>query len=327
MAIAVTGGCGFLGLNCAELLLERGAEVLLFDRRPDLPADARQTFDALPGNYTYVSGDINDADALRQLCQDFSISSMLHAAVITPGAQREHDDALHIVNVNLMGTLQVLQIARDYNIRLLYPSSASVYGDNAYDDPLLEEASTIPIPNTMYAIAKYAAERSCLRAAQLWDMDVRVARVGAAFGAWEHASGVRDTLSAPMLTTALALRGEEVRLPRPGPRDWVYSRDVATALIALLEAPQPRYALYNISAGVRWNVADWCEKLRMHFPDFRYRVVDDPAEANVHTGARDRSPLATERLQEDIYKPVFDLEAAFTDYMQWVEQHSDFWLP
>ena len=157
-------------------------------------------------------------------------------------------------------------------------------------------------------------------------MDVVVGRVGAAFGPWERDTGVRDTLSAPMLTSRLAVQGKEAVLPRPGPRDWVYSRDIAHALVTLSEARSLSHDVYNISAGVRWNVADWCEKLKATYPAFSYRIANNHAEVNVTFGSRDRSPLAIDRLNADVMAPQYGLDDAFEDYMAWIESSSDFWM-
>jgi nucleoside-diphosphate-sugar epimerase len=268
-----------------------------------------------------------DKDALASLFEAYAIDHVFHAAVITPGLAREKQDSDLITRVNLLGTLNVLQAARHHaRGRFVYPSSASVYGANAYGHDTLDEATTIPIPSAFYAISKYAAERSVLRAKELWGMDVVVGRVGAAFGPWERDTGVRDTLSAPMLASRLAVQGKEAVLPRPGPRDWVYSRDIAHALVALSEADALRHDVYNISSGVRWNVADWCDKLLAKYPAFVYRISDDPTEVNVTFGDRDRSPLAVERLKADVMTPQYGLDSAFADYMGWIERSSDFWM-
>lgn len=327
MPTLITGGLGFIGLNIAEHLLKKGKAIVLFGLKSDLPKDAVDTFAGLAGTYETVQGDVLDSEAVESLFRSYAIDHVFHAAVITPGLAREKQDSERITRVNLLGTLNVLQAAhRHARGRFVYPSSASVYGANAYGHDYLDEETTIPIPNAFYAISKYAAERSVLRAKELWGTDVVVGRVGAAFGPWERDTGVRDTLSGPMLASRLAVQGKEAVLPRPGPRDWVYSRDIAHALVALSEANTLTHDVYNISGGVRWNVADWCDKLQAKYPAFSYRIADDHAEVNVTFGDRDRSPLAIDRLKADVMTPQYGLDSAFADYMGWIESSSDFWM-
>lgn len=327
MNTMITGAGGFVGLNVAEALLREGRDVVLFDARPALPDDARETFDALPGRATYVRGDVLDDSAVAAVLAEHDVDRVLHMAVITPGLDRERRHAQRIVEVNLMGTMAVIEAARAHGVRrFVYPSSASVYGHASFDDALLEEATTHPIPDAFYAISKYAAERGVLRAGELWGLPAVAARVGAVFGPWEHETGLRDTLSGPMQATRSALRGEEVVLPRPGPVDWVYARDVAGALIALLDTETTRHPVYNVSGGTRWTVADWCARLLEAYPGFSYRFAEPGEAPTIAMGPRDRSPLAIDRLREEIYRPRFDLSTAFDDYRAWIDARSAFWL-
>jgi nucleoside-diphosphate-sugar epimerase len=327
MPTLITGGLGFIGLNIAETLLGQGKHIVLFGLQTDLPEDAKKVFAGLPGTYEVVPGDVLNSEVVGSLFRSYAIEHVFHMAVITPGLSREKQDSERITRVNLLGTLNVLQAARQHaSGRFVYPSSASVYGANSYGHDYLDEQNTIPIPNAFYAISKYAAERSTLRAKELWGTDVVVGRIGAAFGPWERDTGVRDTLSGPMLASRLAAQGKEAVLPRPGPRDWVYSRDIAQALVALSEASSLTHDVYNISGGVRWSVADWCEKLEAKYPAFSHRISDNHTEVNVAFGNRDRSPLAIDRLTADVMTPKYGLNEAFDDYMRWIDDSSDFWM-
>ena len=326
MSTLITGAAGFVGLNLTESLLRRGDDVVVFDARPDLPSDATDAFRDLPGSLAYVRGDVLDADAMLAAVTEHGVRRFVHAAVITPGPDRETRDFQTIAEVNYLGTVRAIDAAvRGEVERFLYPSSASVYGDTSFEEPTLKEDVTHPVPNAVYGIAKYAAERTALRAHDLFGLDARVARIGAVFGPWEHPTGLRDTLSGPMLASRLAHHGEEVVLSRPGPRDWVYARDVAGALAAILDAEDPPHRLYNVSSGIRWTMQDWCEHAAAHDPSFRWRLADDPAEANVRFGPRDRSPLDVERLTSELYRPRFGLAEAYDDYRSWIEERSDFW--
>lgn len=327
MTTLITGAAGFVGLNLSEKFLSRGRKIVMFDASAALPEDAVSTLGKYGTDHTYIQGDVLDGEFVRGVLKDHAITHVIHAAAITPGDERERQHAKRVMQVNLMGTLEVIEASLDHGVeRLLYPSSASVYGDSSYDDELLDEVDTTPLPRATYAISKYAAERYVLRARELWGLEAVVARVGAVFGPWEHDTGVRDTLSGPMLASRLAVLGQEAILPRPGPRDWVYSRDVSEAFFQILDKPDLNHQLYNVSGGKRWTVEDWCKKLAEAFPDFTYRIADDLEEPNVTFGPKDRSPLSVERLESDVMTPSFGLDAAFSDYMAWIEEHSDFWI-
>jgi len=327
MSVLITGGSGFIALNLAEVLLNIGEEVVLFSRHSP-PEIALRSFHSHRGKLHVVRGDVRDRNSLERTFQEFHVDRVFHAAVITADQERERKEFRSIIEVNLLGTVEVMEASRRVGVRrFVYLSSSSVYGRNAFQLSILDEEETLPLPETLYAVTKYAGERTSLRFRGLWSMDLVVARVGTVFGPWERDTGVRDTLSPQMQTMQMALQGREAILPGVGRRDWVYSRDVAEALVAIVETKQPRYDVYNIGPGVEWTVEEWCGRLKEAYPRFSYRFASEGEEANVNYHLpRDRAPFSVRRLAEDIgFRPRFGLDEAFTDYMEWVKHFPAFW--
>ena len=325
MSFLITGGHGFIGLNIAERLLAEGEYVVLFGLG-SLPVSARAEFSSLPGTLITAEGDVCEPARLDRVFADHGVEGVVHGAAITAGPERERSDPTTIMYVNLTGTITALEVARRHNTRrFICLSSCSIYGESDYDVPECDEATTLPVPVNLYAISKYAAERAALRYGRQWDMDVLVARPTEAFGPWERDTGVRDTLSAPLQVTRLAIQGRQAVLPRAGRRDWGYSRDIARAVVALLRAKNPSFDVYNVSSGTQWTIAAWCDKLVEKYPEFSYRLAAEDESPNVdYYDPRDRSPLAIERLTEDIgFTPEFALESSFDDYMGWITSHTD----
>lgn len=325
MTVLVTGGSGFVGLNVLQHLLERGDAVVNLSLAPPPPA-AQRLFGTLPGTLHSEVGDVCDAAAVERVFAAHRPARVVHGAVITAGPERERTDAASIVAVNLQGTLHVLEAARRHGVaRFVYPSSGSVYGDSAYAHPVLTEDETLPQPVTLYGITKYAAERTTLRWRELHGLDAVAARLGIVFGRWEHATGQRDTLSPLYHLTRMARAGTEAVLPNAGRRDWVYAPDVAAGLVALLDAPAPRHAVYHVAAGAEWSAEAWCERLQARYPGFRFRIAGDTHDAAVNVSlhpATLRAPLSAARLQGELgVVPRFGLAAAFADYLDWLERH------
>ncbi len=323
MTVLITGGTGFVGLNIAEALVQRGTPVLLFDIGAP-PDEAVRELSEGGTPVHFVQGDIRDRAALDAAITTHRVEQAVHAAVITAGADREARDAATIVEVNMLGTVAMLEAALQHGLtRLVYLSSSSVYGDNSFEDAQLDEAATPALPNTLYSISKYAGERMALRYRDLRGLDVVCARLSAAFGPWERDTGFRDTLSPPFRSTLAALRGETVTLPRPVNRDWVYGRDVAAAVTILLERERFAHRVYNVGPGAEFATSDWCALLAKRFPDFSW-AIDGGADTTLW-GDRDRKPLAIDRLTSDLdYTPRYRIAEAFDDYMSWLDRHPGF---
>ena len=319
--ILLTGGAGFVGLNVAEQLLARGEAVLVLDLKPP-PA-------ALGGNPLFAQGDVADRAFVQEVFGTHPIDRVIHTAAITAGPERDAREPRRIAEVNFLGTLNVLEAARQSKVsRFVHASTGALYGAAGVgvDEPLDEERHR-PVPESMYGITKYAAERACLRLAALWSFDVRIGRLALADGRREHASGVRDRLSPPTEIARIALAGGEAVFPALGATDYIYGPDVARALIALLDAEKPKRRLYHLATGAAWALPEWCELLAARFPKFRWRESQRTAECNVlPLSPATRTRFSNRRLVEDLgYAPRFPPALAIDDYVNWLEAHPE-WL-
>ncbi len=327
MASLVTGSSGFIGLNVVEALLARGDEVVGFSDTP-LPLRALQEFARLPGKLRVVEGDVTEPGQIDAAMALHRIDRVIHGAAITAGLERDASDPQRIAAVNLGGTLNVLAAARKHNIkRFVHVGTGAAYGSaGLLDGGLLDEEAHTPRPVSMYGITKYAAEGSCLRLGELWNIEAVVGRLAMVYGCWEYETGLRDQMSLPLQALRVAARGAEAVAPSGGElRDWIYAPDVASALVMLLDAKSLAHTVYNIGTGAPFTLADWCEKLRAAFPGFRYRLSDNAAEWNViPLAAAGRSPFAAQRIRTDLgFRPEFLLDRAFDHYVAWWRAHPD----
>ena len=320
MTVMITGGCGFVGLNIAHHLLAKGQDVLIVDRNP-IPGQVAFQADALPGKLTVATADVTDRQVIETSIRAYGVNAVVHGAAITAGLEREASQSDQIVEVNLIGTIRVLEAALSCGVsRVVQLGTGSVFGSSVKAQGWLDEVTDIPVPDSMYGITKYAAERTAIRFRNTRGLNVTVARLGVVFGRYEYDTGVRDTLSAPLALAKLAQKSQHARVYAGLPDDWVYAEDVAIAVDLLLQQRQTA-DVYQVSAGATWSVGAWCERLKNIYPDFTYELVHQQADADVGrlTPTR-RPPFSIARLSRDVeYEPRFLLEKAFDDYMQWHE--------
>ena len=321
MRVLVTGATGFVGLNVVEALLARGDHVVAFDAAP-LPPGGDAALSEFGGRVEVVTGDVRDLEAVARAMS--GCDTLIHAAAITAGFEREQRDPHLIVDVNVKGTVNAMNAAREAGIgRIVHFSSSGVYGESSFEHEVLHEDSAMPLPDSLYTITKYAGERIALRHRALHGLDLVCLRPGYVFGPWERNTGVRDTLSPVLQVSVAAARGEEAVLPRPCLRDWVYSRDIADSAVALLEADDPKSVVYNSAGPESWTLESWCERLVRRVPGFAYRIGND---SNVElNNPRDRGILDMSRLKADAgFVPRYGLDESFDDYMDWIGRQPDF---
>ena len=332
MTFLVVGGSGFIGLNVIEVLLASSEQVISLDKSP-IPPAAMNVFSKLPGKFTSIQLDITNTEDVDRVVSGADVDVVFYGAAITAGVEREISDPLSVFDVNVIGLLNVLKAAcRAPSVnRIINISSGSAYGNGGFGDTgwkdSLDEFGTREDPQTLYAISKYAGERVALRMGELLKKRVINVRLSAIFGRWEYDTGVRDTLSAPMQATLLALKGATALIDRKEERDWTYSRDVARALYKLANHKNVNSSLYNISSGKTWSVFDWCALLKMSYPDFNYRLCEFGEVPNIDLfGARDRIKMSPDRFLCDIgYTLSEDLNEIFKDFKIWLNESNGFW--
>jgi len=319
--ILLIGGCGFVGLNIAEALLRQGHNVTLLDRHA-LPTAAAAAFGALSGRLTTGIVDVTRPDTVAPYLRD-GADGMVLGAAITAGLAREAAAPEAILAVNLGALPGLLRLARDAAVgRVLNLSSAAAYGAGPGDTPLDEAGPACP--TGLYAITKLAGEGVCDRLGALWGLDVISLRLSAVFGPWEHATGLRDTLSPPFQVMRAAAAGTPALLPRPGLRDWVYAPDVAEAVAMLLAAERPRQRLYNVTGAVPWPLLGWGQALRrVPRPGFACLLAEggEVPTIDLH-GTADRAPLSSSRLDGEFgWRARYGAAAAAAHFEAWWLAH------
>jgi UDP-glucose 4-epimerase len=330
MAVLVTGGTGFVGMNVLEALLERGEHVVSLDAGAPPPAAGR-ALAAHSRALVLETGSVLNAELLEDLFRRHGIERVIHAAAVTSGPDREARDPETIMEVNMRGTLNVLRSARMHDIRrVIYVGSGAAYGETLYRLPRLYEESP-SVPATLYSITKHAAERTCMRMKALWQLDVACVRLGTVIGPWERDTGARDNYGTHTQLAGHALAGRSALLTaREIQRDWVYSRDVADALVELAYAPKLDHALYNVSSGSVWEapIRTWCEVLGRAFPRFSYRVAAAGEQPTIWYTDRDRGLMDIGRLARDIdFKPRYPMTEAYAAFVEWIRKTPDFVQP
>jgi UDP-glucose 4-epimerase len=321
MRILAFGGTGFVGLNIAAVLLERGHAVTLFDRA-GLPPGAKKEFAAHGDRLTAIQGDVTDSQTVEAVIAA-GYEAIILAAAITAGPEREASDPETILRVNLLAQTPILIAARRLGVkRIINLSSAAAYGASAFRSMLLDEATPCD-PASLYAITKFASEKVAARLAGLWQCEIISVRLSAVFGPWERTNDVRDTPSPQAQILAALQDGREAILVRPGVRDWIYAVDVAEALTLLIEASKPKHQLYNISTGVEWSALQWGRELAALHSGFICRLTDagEAATVDLHSPA-DRAPLSVSRMAEEFgWRARFGCADSAADLSAWWTAH------
>jgi UDP-glucose 4-epimerase len=234
----VTGGAGFIGSHVAEALLARGDEVHVLD---SLVTGSREK---VPDGAELHVGDIrSDTEGLFDEVRPELVCHLAAQADVNTSVERPEYDA----EVNVWGTLQVLQAARAHGAHLVFSSTGgAIYGEN--DGRPTEDAPRRPI--SPYGISKLAGEEYLEGWNRLFGSHHVVLRFSNVYGPRQEShleGGVVAIFLERMISaedTAIYGDGEQTR-------DFVYVGDVVAAVLA---ATEHEGGIYNIGTGVETSV-------------------------------------------------------------------------
>lgn len=241
--ILITGGAGFIGSHTADLLLQAGHRVTIYD---NLSTGKIINLDLLHPQLEFVPGDILDYKAL--LIQIKRCDAICHLAAL-PSVQKSIEDPLHSLKVNTLGFLHVLQGIREAQkpIRLVYASSAAIYGGTktlpcSDDSPLLAPALS------PYALEKANNERYADLYANLFGIKSLALRYFNVYGPRQDPSSPYSGVISKFIRCYQ--KQEEITIWGDGQqsRDFIYVADIARANLAALQSD---YAgVLNIATGI-----------------------------------------------------------------------------
>lgn len=161
MKFLVTGGAGFIGSNIVEELLKRDYDVRVLD---NFATGKRENLKEFEKDIEMFEGDIRSFHTVIQAVRNVDV--ILHQAAL-PSVPRSINDPITSNEVNVVGTLNILEAAKEHNVkRVVYASSSSVYGDNP---ELPKHEGMMPNPLSPYAVSKLAGEKYCNVYSRIWN--------------------------------------------------------------------------------------------------------------------------------------------------------------
>jgi UDP-glucuronate 4-epimerase len=179
----VTGGAGFIGSTLCERLTGQGREVVCLDNFCDYydPALKRNNLRDLlkKKNFRLLEADIRDAETLRRVFREHRFDTVVHLAA-QPGVRLSLQDPNLYMDVNVKGTVNVLEAARETGVRkLVFGSSSSVYGASR-SIPFREDGELFPI--SPYGVSKRTGELLCATYRHLYGISMTVLRFFTVYG-------------------------------------------------------------------------------------------------------------------------------------------------
>jgi UDP-glucose 4-epimerase len=323
MNILITGGAGFIGSHLSERFLRDGYSVCVLDNFDDLYdtrlkeknvelCRARAAESGEP--YELVEGDVRDEELVRELVDD---ADMVYHQGGVAGVRRSAERPREYNQVNVDGTLNILEAARDADVdRIVYASSSSVYG-KPIDLPYDEHHPTTPV--SPYGVSKLAGERYCCCYNEVYGLPTVALRYFTVYG--------------PRMRPDMAISNFVSRCSNGKPpvvygdgsqtRDFTYITDVVEANMCLTGTSTANGEAINIGSSVTIDIRTLAEEVRDQLAPELELVHEERHDADAeHTHAEVSKA-------EDLlgYEPSHTIREGVGKYIEWYRNNREWYEP
>jgi len=311
--ILITGAAGFIGSNLADSLLESEYEVMGIDNFDIFYGREVKEYnlkDALCNeNYKFEEGDIRDSDFIEKCFSGFKPDIVVHLAAKAGVRQSLIDPGVYL-DVNVMGTLNILEKMSKSNIRkMIFASSSSVYGNNKKVP--FSESDNVDYPVSPYAASKKAGELLCHAFHHLFGLDIFCLRFFTVYGPRQ-----RPDLAIHKFVKAL-LNDEVISLYGDGTtsRDYTHIEDIIKGITGAIEKVKG-YDVFNLGNAKPVSLTDLVKLVekstgresRLQYLPMQQgdvlRTFADITKARAELG----------------YNPEIDLETGIENYLKWFRE-------
>ncbi|TJV49269.1 MAG: SDR family oxidoreductase [Mesorhizobium sp.] len=264
----VAGGAGFLGSHLCQRLISDGYEVIALDKfhtgkRHNLAAMARDA------SFTCIKHDIVD-----QLPADFAVDEIYNLAC--PASPPHYQaDPIHTFKTSVIGSINLLELARRHKAKIFQASTSEVYGDplvHPQPESYFGNVNTHG-PRSCYDEGKRSAETLFFDYSRTYGIDVRVARIFNTYGPRMQPDDGRVVSN----FIVQALRGDDITVYGSGSqtRSFCFVDDLVEGFVRLMNAPVAPLHPVNLGNPVEFTIMELAE-LVIDYTNSRSRIVHRP---------------------------------------------------
>lgn len=308
--ILITGAAGFIGYHLSKKLCQK-YEIIGIDNINnyyDMELKLARLSD-IKDKIIFNKCDIKDKNELFRILNDYKIDTIIHLAA-QAGVRYSVECPETYIDNNILGFLNILELARDKGARLLYASSSSVYGDNKAQ--IFKETDAVEKPLSIYASTKQANEQM----AYVFNSQYSLTTIGLRFFTVYGEYGRPDM--AIYKFTDKILKGEQIELYNNGDmaRDFTYVMDCVSAIQILLESNMQGYEIYNIAGGNQIQL-----KRLLQVIEAEIGIKAKVKYTAMQMGDMQETRADISKIRQLGYEPAHDIELGIKNFVEWFKKY------
>lgn len=295
MKALITGGSGFIGSHVVDKLLDKGIDVGVYD--------IFQPYTRKGVEYFHSS--FLDMEKLRVAMK--GVDFVFHLGAIA-NVKDVLNEPCYSENINVRGTINVLEAARKGNIkRVIYGSTVWVYSDTMGDSGLLDEGTPLVAPSHLYTATKLAGEYYCKAYYELYGLNYTILRYGIPYG-----PRAREGAVIPIFVDK-ALNKEPITIAGDGSqfRKFVYVEDLAEGnALALKDIAKNK--IYNLEGKERTSIRQIAETIKSIIGDVEIKYIESRA------GDFSGKEISSKKAEEELgWRSHTSFEKGVQSYIEW----------
>jgi UDP-glucuronate 4-epimerase len=314
-SILVTGGAGFIGSHLCGRLLKEGNTIICLDNfdsfyDPHIKIkNVEEMGKKFPNRVELVTGDIRNDEHLKETFKKNRIDSVVHLAA-RAGVRPSINDPVLYQDVNIRGTIVLLEVCREFGIKdFIFASSSSVYGENQRV-PFSEEDLDIQ-PISPYGATKRAGELLCYSYHHLYRMNIACLRIFTAYGPRQRPEMAIHKF------TRLIDQGEKIPIYGDGSsrRDYTYIDDLIEGILAVMHHHKG-FQIYNLGESQTTSLNELIRLIEEAFGKKANVEMLEPQPGDVSITYADISK-AERKLG---YHPKIKIEEGIKRFVEWYKE-------
>jgi UDP-N-acetylglucosamine 4-epimerase len=313
--ILVTGGCGFIGSNLCEDLLQYNNKVVCLDNFATGHRENIKTFLPNP-NFKLIEGDIRDLETCQMACEGVDV--VLHQAALG-SVPRSIKDPLTTNEVNIDGFLNMLIAARDKKVkRFVYAASSSTYGDS---ENLPKVEDVIGNPLSPYAVTKYVNELYAHVFKLNYGMEIIGLRYFNVYGRRQDPNGAYAAVIPKFVAQFMQYDSPVINGDGSYSRDFTYIDNVIQMnhLAATTENEDAIGEVFNTAVGDRTTLLQLTELLKENLSKYDSKIAEVEIKFGPNRlGDIPHSLASIEKAEKMLgYEPEYILDEGLKEAVNW----------
>ncbi len=301
--ILVIGANGQIGTVLTQTLQQKyGVEQVISSDLAAKPHNASGIFETL---------DVLDATRLGEIIRQYDVRCVYHLAAILSATGEQHPQWAW--NVNMGGLFNVLEAAREYRLRVFFPSSIASFGPHALRENTPQHG---PLePTTVYGISKVAGELWCQYYHLRYGVDVRSLRYPGIISYQSLPGGGTTDYAVDIFHKAVKGEPFTCFLQADTCLPMMYMADAIRATLMLMDAPNEQIRIrtsYNL-AGMSFTPAELAAEIQKHYPNFEVQYQPDFRQAIADSWPKSLDD--SDARQDWGWQPEYDLASMTADML------------